>query len=230
MGRLRTQPTGYQGHTRRGKIGGPSLTPIGVAVRKRSLANETQPLAAAANSWRPGGEEITQVLEKSAASLDLGRARLPVHHSRSALLEASSLLPLRATSPMKAALMIIRHRRMENTMTTGFFIGSGLLPQIAASAKLAGSLDPAVMVRTVFKASADRNTLVGPPSRERDPFGRYSGWLQRLSGHLVSLGVDESLDYFAGLLSLRKGANRSIGIGKNVVVLCSLEISFIVCR
>ena len=26
------------------------------------------------------------------------------------------------------------------------------------------------------------------------------------------------------------GANKSIGIGKNVVVLCSLEISFIVCR
>jgi hypothetical protein len=54
--------------------------------------------------------------------------------------------------------------------------------------------------------------------------------LRRLSGHLVSLGVDEILDYFAGPLSLRKGANRSIGIGKNVVVLCSLEISFIVCR
>jgi hypothetical protein len=29
---------------------------------------------------------------------------------------------------------------------------------------------------------------------------------------------------------LRNGANKSIGIGKNVVVLCSLEISFIVCR
>ena len=29
---------------------------------------------------------------------------------------------------------------------------------------------------------------------------------------------------------LKNGANKSIGIGKNVVVLCSLEISFIVCR
>ena len=29
---------------------------------------------------------------------------------------------------------------------------------------------------------------------------------------------------------LRNGANKSIGIGKNVVVLCSPEISFIVCR
>src|SRR2546423_6157914 len=34
-----------------------------------------------------------------------------------------------------------------------------------------------------------------------------------------------------GLLDLlMKGANRSIGIGRMVVVLCSLEISFIVCK
>jgi hypothetical protein len=37
-------------------------------------------------------------------------------------------------------------------------------------------------------------------------------------------GVGEAGD------GLRNGANKSIGIGKNVVVLCSLEISFIVCR
>jgi hypothetical protein len=31
-------------------------------------------------------------------------------------------------------------------------------------------------------------------------------------------------------LALRNGAKKSIGIGKNVVVLCSLEISFMVCK
>ncbi len=33
-----------------------------------------------------------------------------------------------------------------------------------------------------------------------------------------------------GYVFLMNGANRSMGIGKNVVVLCSLAISFIVCK
>ena len=43
-------------------------------------------------------------------------------HSMSALLDASSLLLLRATSPINAAPMIIRHRTIAHTITTGFFI------------------------------------------------------------------------------------------------------------
>ena len=39
-----------------------------------------------------------------------------------------------------------------------------------------------------------------------------------------------SHDGFRGLLCWRNGANTSMGTGRNVVVLCSLEISFIVWR
>jgi hypothetical protein len=50
--------------------------------------------------------------------------------------------------------------------------------------------------------------------------------IQRNLSHLSQLGLVD----LAGSPPLRSGANKSIGIGKNVVVLCSLEISFIVCK
>ena len=45
-------------------------------------------------------------------------------HSMSALLEASSLLLLRAISAMKAAVIMMRHRIIELARTTGCFIST----------------------------------------------------------------------------------------------------------
>jgi hypothetical protein len=60
----------------------------------------------------------------------------------SALLDASSLLLLRATSPMKAALITIRQRMIAPMMTSGFFIQRGIMPKIRPAAKLAHSVFP----------------------------------------------------------------------------------------
>jgi hypothetical protein len=56
------------------------------------------------------------------------------------------------------------------------------------------------------------------------------GAVRSLGVAVVSaLGHDRSRS-LSPVAFFKYGANKSIGIGKNVVVLCSLEISFIVCR
>jgi hypothetical protein len=67
-------------------------------------------------------------LDDAASSFrSLPQRQLLRRHSMSALLDASSLLPLRATSPMKAALITMRQRMIAPTITTGFFIQGGIM-------------------------------------------------------------------------------------------------------
>lgn len=69
-----------------------------------------------------------------------GLETAPLYHSMSALLDASSLLPLRATSPIKAALITMRQRMIAPTMTSGFFIQRQIMPKVLPAAKLAHSI------------------------------------------------------------------------------------------
>jgi hypothetical protein len=66
---------------------------------------------------------------ETAASRTSIRRPVRNHHSGNVLSKAFGLLSLRAISPIKATQTIVRHRMIEPTTTTGFFIVGEIMAQ-----------------------------------------------------------------------------------------------------